>query len=513
MNKINYLKLIIYGIGISFFIFGLTAIIFQQNLFELIMIFAGKEKLSESIVVKLSTLIYLILLTGIFAILLQYLEESEIFKKSILNKNKTAVSFFFIVTFVTINIAILSIDNINNPNFWLDESGQFWISKGLYHLSPGFSDIGGITDVYKYNNQYNLDPGGFSYLLHFWSSLDQSPTFLRTLPFLFVLISFYLFYILLADEFKKKNLAIILAFLMISSPIISKYAFELRAYSFELFIAVSALFISIKSNKIIRSSNYSFFVGLWMALGLSSRYSSIISVFVASVFILLAFYRFRNFKLYLNFFLYIFPIIISLSLIYIFVLSIQNPSGAPPEYVSNLMLKNKSIYKIFLNPKAILVWLPVLLLSIIFIFDSRSLFIKNYLSFCAMLLFLLVILSYLGKYPLAFYSRFDISIHAIFWFGWIILLVKIFQFFEARSLAQANLLIIYFALSSLLISSSIKYKENDTIFANLNKCYNFNSNDTILANGLTAPTIKYHFEFGPLKEYRKAFSKIFSKLS
>ena len=85
-------------------------------------------------------------------------------------------------------IAVFSYNALRNPWLWFDESGQFWISKGLNHYSEVYAASGGLSDVIENNRHYNLDPGGFSVLLYFWLLINDSSTlFLRLLPYLFFL--------------------------------------------------------------------------------------------------------------------------------------------------------------------------------------------------------------------------------------------------------------------------------------------------------------------------------------
>ena len=84
-------------------------------------------------------------------------------------------------------IAVFSYNALRNPWLWFDESGQFWISKGLNHYSEVYAASGGLSDVIENNRHYNLDPGGFSVLLYFWLLINDSSTFfLRLLPYLFL---------------------------------------------------------------------------------------------------------------------------------------------------------------------------------------------------------------------------------------------------------------------------------------------------------------------------------------
>ena len=54
-----------------------------------------------------------------------------------------------------------------------DEAGQFWMSKGLHHYSAPYSECGSLKDALEYNRHYNMDPGGFTAILYFWSKISN----------------------------------------------------------------------------------------------------------------------------------------------------------------------------------------------------------------------------------------------------------------------------------------------------------------------------------------------------
>ena len=107
---------------------------------------------------------------------------------------KTVTNIRNVIYFI-IWIAILFLlirNNIDNPSFWYDESGQFWISRGLNHFSPQYSSVGNLYNLIENNINYNLDPGGFTLALRIWSSFSTYHIFLRLLPLLFYFLSLFL---------------------------------------------------------------------------------------------------------------------------------------------------------------------------------------------------------------------------------------------------------------------------------------------------------------------------------
>lgn len=489
--------------SIFFLIFNGDAIVLQ-TLFQM-------EHIPASHVVKINTLINTLVsiagVTGLFLILYWACPNKLNTFGTLLKENKNLN--IILSLFVIINILIFSFGNINNPNFWLDEAGQIWMSLGLNHFSPPFSEPGILENVYLNNNNYNMDPGGFTYLLHFWMSFGESPEFIRLLPFLFSLGTITLSLYLIMTNFFKSRLAILLPLVFFGSPLFIQYSFELRAYSFEMLVALSALTLAIQSKKILESPALSFVVGLWMAFGLSSRYSSIFPIALAIAFVSFDVFRSNQKKKYLSLFFIIVPVLLSAILIFIFVLSEQNPSGEPPGYVSDLFLFNRGLFGVFFSRWAILVWLPVVLLLIVSLRQRHNYHLQRYVSYSIFLLLVLLFASALNKYPLAFHTRFDISIHAVFWFGWAILLSLVIST-ASRFLSDEKyfLFVGYLVALFIVLASFASYYPNDSIYETFKSCYDHENQASILANEGSIPTIKYLFELGPLKSFGKTYMSI-----
>ena len=92
----------------------------------------------------------------------------------------------------------------------------------------------------------------------------------------------------------------------------------------------------------------------------------------------------------------------------------QNMKVDTPEYVNEFMLANNSATKIFLHLGSIIIWLPMVILALICSLNLKSLLtsrLKKYLIFS---LIVTVIYTLLGKYPLSFRTRWDISIVSIY---------------------------------------------------------------------------------------------------
>jgi hypothetical protein len=168
--------------------------------------------------------------------------------------------------------------NLADANFWFDESGQFWMAKGLNHFSPPLSAEGSLYQVMANNRQYNLDPGGFTLLLHYWSGFSCDPAWLRTLPFLFLILTFY-FLLLTVYELSGAVLPALAAAAIIPwlFPMILGYGFELRPYSMEVAGIFASLFLLVRTVHRPTRANLTV-LGLVCSFFLTSRYSFIIDI-------------------------------------------------------------------------------------------------------------------------------------------------------------------------------------------------------------------------------------------
>ena len=90
--------------------------------------------------------------------------------------------------FLLSSLIILARNNLKYTGMWWDEAAQFWVSQGLSNYAQPFAAPRGVRDVIRMNNSENLDPGGFSLLLHFWTRAGKGLKWLRSLPFLFFVL-------------------------------------------------------------------------------------------------------------------------------------------------------------------------------------------------------------------------------------------------------------------------------------------------------------------------------------
>ena len=351
---------------------------------------------------------------------------------------KKILYFNFIL--ITASLAISVAKNITNSNFWLDEAGQFWMSMGLNHFSKPLSNPKGFLEIHNANLYGNLDPGGFTQLLRAWiEALGPDTWSLRLFPLTFFILSCILTCAIARELGLKKEIWSIAPLFLFGSPLIHQHAFELRPYSAEAFAWLFCLALCTSWNKIRRKKEKILIASsATLAVLITMRYSVIVPL--ASLFIYIIIdeaAKIATNKRHINTItevtnafktllpLAILPAISCITL-FIFVLSEQNVAASPPQYVQQLMLKYNNFGNLFLLPIRAIVWIPFAL--IIANIKSRKLaktmiFNKStsaFLAFSCLSVLFLLILSITGKYPLSWYSRWDIGINSIFILNYLI---------------------------------------------------------------------------------------------
>ena len=403
--------------------------------------------------------------------------------------------------------------NLRFQYLWYDESVQFWISKGLNPDSEPLSNTGGILNVIENNKYYNMDPGGFGILLHFWSSISNHHIWLRILPFLFyigVVLSFiYLSY----KWINNFNIALLIGFVPILYPMILDLAFEVRAYSMETLGAVLCVFASEQLKTRMDYKNLISW-GIIFSLFITSRYSLIIVVFVTSLYIL---YLIFNEKItlkrrLLSAIIYSIPVVFSLYYIYFFALVYQNVNIEPLFYLP--YLSNNAL--LLISPFNFLYISSIGICSILFLAKNRYQFLKKYeaLLFITVIVnILFFVLSFMGKHPWSPSSNRCISM--------VVLMVICFSAFICellKPLFDSKDVTKYYLLSFILIFNIYERKANllPKYGNDMNTYFNFRKVDIkqfdkIYVDRWESPYVKYLFEYGELKnEIGKTYPKNFT---
>lgn len=376
------------------------------------------------------------------------------------------------------------------PYLWFDESGQFFMSLGLNHFSPPNTFPGSFSEVIKNNNNYNLDPGGFTVLLYIWMKLSTNYIWIRLLPYLFFLLSIFLL-VDISDklcEFKNKWIFGLVIFLI---PQLVFRSLEIRAYTMEfLSILIS---IHLVTNIKNMSKTHVFMISILSSILITSRYSSIVTFGVVTLITIIEIIISSKNKLDKLKTIYVLstPLMTSVTLIYFFILKNQNPNLSKVSYSPYL---DDNPFLLFQDYNFIHI-LCLFMLIFILLFDRkllRNLKLLIYTSIFVNLTF--IILSLSGIYP---YDPFDERNLGVFVFTFLPLIYWIINRLNSKiqwinnSLYSISFLIIYMIVFSLTLKDNWRKNNIHTDMIN----YQFPKESLVIVESHLKPSIKHLFEY------------------
>ena len=395
--------------------------------------------------------------------------------------------------------------NLTDPFLWFDEAGQFWISKGLNHYSEPLQPTGNLTAVIKNNAGYNLDPGGFSLSLHFWSHISTAPTWLRVLPFLFYLGAISAFIYLAYRWTQHIFLAITVGILPLLFGNIINMGFEIRAYSME-YLGVLLGVIAIEALRARPTKVRLLIWSLVISFFLTSRYAIIPIYFVISLCVMRVIFLMKVSKKekILRIAVYALPLLITLFFIYFFALRFQNPQLEELPYLPYLANDWKNIFSPITNLGYLIV-IAVLVLAFVLSLVKSQKNLKNYQLLILITIvcnILFIIFSWMGIYPWAPLARsglpfFILSLLCVAAIGGEMLkqlLDKTPQF--------GYIAVIILSIAALLIQKNhlmVRYEKDP--FLDCLEGLNFAEFQDIYVDRWASPEIRYLFEFGSLKNF------------
>jgi hypothetical protein len=425
-------------------------------------------------------------------------------KESMKDKNSRIFLLLILGIFVIIFFTVST--NFSSPYLWGDEAGQFWISKGLNHESDPFSPEKGIPQVIENNRSYNLDPGGFSILLHFWTFVSNHHVWLRLLPFLFflgIVLSFiYLSYLWSKDLI----IALLTGFIPFLAPKVLFIGFEIRAYSMEALGTVLSI-IALERLKNNLTNKQLLLWGALFSLFLTSRYSeSIVISFVSLYVFFLIFRSDASLNRKITFAaMYSLPILITLFLIYFFTLRYQS-SGSGIKQLAYLRYLNGNPRILLEHLHSLALFFLGLIIPALFLLRRKFPVIVKYEALLMVTFFVnvsFIILSFMGKYPWDLHSIRNISSLMLLVLCFLAATVELLKvLFRNSSIFKYYL--VFFSLIAVL------YVKRDVFFcrAQYTDAYiTFKNMETtklhrIYVDRWESPCIRYLFEYGALKSKR-----------
>ena len=415
---------------------------------------------------------------------------------SLLNPQKIFVLCLIGIYILTL---IIASNNLFDSFLWYDESGQFWIAKGLNHYSDPYQSPGGLKNVIENNRFYNLDPGGFSVLLHFWSSVSNSYIWLRALPYSFFIGTIIAFIYLTYQWTRKIYIALLVGFLPILSTTIIYYGFELRAFSMEYLGALMGI-IALEALGTKISTGRLFLWGMILSLFMTSRYSIIILIFFVSLYVIFLIWN-ENVSVKsktIFFFSYSTPVFLSLFMVYFLSLRLQNPNIQPLFYLPYL----SENWKILLSPGHLIYLIFLLFLLVLTIIDLRrqSTILHKYRPLLFVTLssnIFVIMLSFWGKYPWTPFQRWGLPFYILVFLCLAVLMGELLTHLthEPTNLEFALLIIIIF-LTLYIRKGNLTLSENKHPDLVCLENINFNNVQNIYVDHWASPELRYLFEYG-----------------
>lgn len=421
--------------------------------------------------------------------------------KLMTQKNEFSSFFFNIgVLIILLIIFFLIFLNTQYPFLWFDEAATFWISQGIKVDALPFTQSGTIKDVIYYNRNLNLDPGGFSLLLHFWSKIDTSHTFLRILPFTFFVTSQFLFIKIINKRLKNYFIA---TFFSLSFFLVSNYysaAFELRAYSMELLLVLLCIYFVDKVN--VETNNIFILIfSTSISLLMTGRYSSIIIVFITIAILVYKIFSTKscNKNYAIKTTILILPSIISSFFVYYQSYIYQNKFSEKLHYLKYL----NSDLKYLLEFNNIIFIILLILISFIYIKYKKNDFI---LLFAITINICFIFLSLIGKYPWDPTStRCNVITLPVLVSIISISAPKIIPYYENNWIKKTTILSLAIILFSYANKLTPKYDKPADIYSFLTN-YNFVNKPKIFMDRWSNVSVRYLYEYGNLKEFKKKHS-------
>ena len=410
---------------------------------------------------------------------------------------KALVNCKSIVLWLSFAIIVVynAIDGFNDRYLWYDESGQFFISMGLNHYSPPLSPRGTLMDVLVNNTRTNLDPGGFSILLYFWTFISQDVMFLRILPYLFYLAGAFFAFKISRRYLNSLSLSVMFTATWFFLPAISQQAVELRAYTMEMLGTIFSVWYCITYKKELNKYSKLIWLSVFMAIFCTSRYGFILVAFAVSLWV--AYVLFKDKKSWDDFFakmvFYSLPLLIILTLIFQYSLRFQDMKfGFHLWYVEYL----NDDFRVFFKPISFLFY-AVVSIAIVKLIKKRKL--SDFHIITLIVAFTFFIASIFGIYP---WDKLR-TVSAL-------MLLMLFSILFVMAYAERKwqigdklyLHLLFFAFASFFVLTNYHFRfnpESDGLneFCEWRK---INGDIKLGVNFRFYPNIKYLFEYGDLKD-------------
>lgn len=400
-----------------------------------------------------------------------------------INKTHSILTYIFGSIMIMLGLYVIW-KNLVNPWLWYDESIQFWISKGMNPYAAPSVDSQGLMQVIETNRYYNMDPGGFSILLHFWLMISNSAMFIRLFPLLFFGGFSYLIYKYQFFNTNDKFYSFICAIMVFLLPTTISRMVEIRAYSMELMGIVWALYFVAKAQKNNYDIKNLLFLSIGMAIFCTSRFEYVVVAFVVAVYTCIEIIIGRS-QVIKKLILFGSPLLLSVLAIIYFTLQYQNPEIERVDYLFYLCDTPSLFYKyLFL----------LFALNTVFVlyqcYKNKKLTQLQLLSLLIPSAF--VVLSLLGKYP--WDTTRTISVYVVIFIN---MANELYERFKFPVLIKLAVLFILFWGHHYRIphgTGLVQYEAFKEVASNKT------SADIVYVDDWFAPSVRYAYEYGCFKD-------------
>lgn len=383
----------------------------------------------------------------------------------------------------------MAIYHCGDSLLWYDESGQFFIAKGLNHYSEPYATPGNIMDVIENNRHYNMDPGGFGIILHFWSMISEKLWFLRMLPFIFFVFFLYFTYRIAWIQTKNISVSIAIAGLLLFLPFAGFMA-EIRAYSME-FMGLSLTTLCILHIDSIMSYKRLILFSIMMCVFCTSRYAFILDAFSAVLFFT-GYWIFKKDSRIIQHVLTIsIPLLIMVIAIYLISVRYQNQGLTKMSYLCYLSDAPLN----YVNRLSILYYITISLLFYTYR-KGGKLFILNAFAVCLSTVHFFA--SVFGFHPWDYvYFRSCSAIYLMF----LTVLFTIYSVLHSNNWIIKTGLTLFCLLSVMTIAMSKKQRQSagHEITLEAIRVSQDTTQKSIFFDAWLSPTMRYLFEYGKLK--------------
>jgi hypothetical protein len=411
----------------------------------------------------------------------------------------------------------LGTGNLINPNLWFDEALQLWASRGQYHYA-NYDTPQPNTPKAALNANYTntWDPPGFTLLLNLLGRITGQLWIFRSLTFLFFALGCLILTMLARKWAPQYLLSDISGLVLIASPLLCHYAFEIRPYSMELFHAILAVYL-VCCCEASWSRKKCLFFGLLLAFTMASRYPSVFPAVLCATFIAFKFfYQPENPNLFvldkakLSLYLCLFlpSLLVGLVIVILMVTHQWQVATASNAFHLLFLIANRPS-EVF-HWLTLLLWLPMLILITLRVLPLKAISelarkFDLYISFVLALNILRLLLDVGHFIPYGMLSRFNLPCHALLLFTWIPLLLLLLEYGSLKPdnfawrIHLPAFVVILITLGIFLHAFFFNREDPDPSISYLKKLP-IDPPPKILSAINIYPALRYAFEYGSLRD-------------